>query len=118
LIEVTLDAESNSSPPSRDVLQLILDLVIGSAENFKTARDNEAALAFTTNLPYLMKACQLDESNSPIQFCKLIVSLRALTSLVQDRDMKRDPNVVTSLEEELDAAGPSDRITKDKTDPR
>jgi hypothetical protein len=119
LIEVTLDAESNSSPPSRDVLQLILDLVIGSAENFKTVRGNEAALAFTKNLPCLIKACQSDESNSPIQFCKLIVSLRALTSLVvQDRDMKRDPTVGTSLDEGLDVAGTSDRITKDKTDPR
>ena len=120
LIEGTLDAGTNNSPPSRDVLQLILDLVIGSCtEDIKIARGNEAAMAFAKSLPCQIKACQLDESNSSMQFCKLIVSLRALTSLVvQDRDIKCDPTVVAVMEEGMDAASTSHCVSKDKTDPR
>lgn len=120
LITDTLDAETNSSPPSRDVLQLVLNLVLGSCkDDIKTARGNEAASAFTKNLPRLVKkACQLDDSNSSILY-KIIVSLRTLTSLVvQDGDMKRDPTANTVTEGDVDTAGTGHRISKDKTDPR
>lgn len=120
LVDGTFDSETNISPPSRDLVQLILDLVIGSCtEDTKTARGHEAALAFTKNVPCQIKECQTDESNPSMHFSKLIVSLRALTSLVlQDRDTKRDPTVGTTMEEEMDAAGTSHPISKDKTDPR
>lgn len=120
LVEGTLGAETNISPPSRDVLQLILDLVFGSCtEDTKTARGYEAALAFTKNVPCHIKACQSDESDPSVHFSKLIVSLRALTCLVvQDRDIKRDPTVGTAMEEEMDPSGTSHSISKDKTDPR
>lgn len=119
LIVDTLDAEKHNPPPSRDVLQLILDLVLRSpTEDIKKSRGKEAALAFTKNLPSLIKTC-LSNSNPSVQYCKLTVSLRTLTSLVvQDRDIKRDPTVVAAADDEPDAAGTSYHMSKDKTDPR
>ncbi|KAL7543894.1 hypothetical protein ACHAXR_013387, partial [Thalassiosira sp. AJA248-18] len=117
LMTKSLDAATGeeTSPPSSYVLQLVIGLVLDSCtEELKSARGKEMALAFTKNIPSLVKACQANESSS---LWKLVVSLRALASLVlQTRETNRGPALVAASEE--DTEGARTHHHKDKTDPR
>mmetsp|Transcript_5230 Transcript_5230/g.11836 ORF Transcript_5230/g.11836 Transcript_5230/m.11836 type:complete len:3618 (-) Transcript_5230:38-10891(-) len=121
-ITKSLDArndEEEISPPSSYVLQLVLNLVLGSCiEELKSARGKEMALAFTKNLPNLVKACQSNESNFSIHCNKLVVSLRTLSALVlQKREINCGHPFVAAAEDEKDGAH-AHHHHKDKTDPR
>jgi hypothetical protein len=115
LMTKTLDANAKdqTSPPSMHVLQLILEIVLGSCtEELKAARGKEMALAFTQNMETLVKVCRSSDFNFS-QYCsKLVVSLRTLAGLVlQNREISRE----TTLDGVDDA---HHHNHKNKTDPR
>ena len=105
--------ESDNTLPSSYVLQLVVDLVLESCtEELKTARGKEMVVAFTKNLPNLVRICQSKESK---HCSKLVVSLRTLASLLQKRDIHSGPSLASTMEEEKDVTAHNQ---KDKTDPR
>ena len=110
--------DSDTSLPSSYVLQLVVDLVLDSCtEELKSARGKEMVLAFTKNLPSLVRSCQSKESNFSQHCSKLVVSLRTLASLLQKRDINHGPPLVSATEEENDGTA-MPHHQKDKTDPR
>ena len=121
LITNTLDANANdeTSPPSMHVLQLILQIVLGSCtEELKAARGKEMALAFTQNLPdLLVKVCRSSDFIFS-QYCsKLVASLRTLACLVlQNREISRETALVVEEKDGVDDAHRQNH--KNKTDPR
>lgn len=126
LMTKTLDANNKdeTSPPSIYVLQLILDIVLGSCtEELMAARGKEMALAFTQNLPNLIEACLLSDSKLS-QYCsKLVVCLRTLAGLVlQSREISHFPLLVSSADGAdsfIDGVDAHDHTPKNnKTDPR
>ena len=117
-LDARKDKEETSLPPS-PVLQLVLDLVLGSCtDELKTARGKEMALAFTKNLPALVKVCRTNESNFSKHCSKLNICLRTLAGLVlQKREINRALPSVASAEDEKDGVR-THHHHKDKTDPR
>jgi E3 ubiquitin-protein ligase UBR4 len=109
-----------SSSPSVYVLQLILDVVLGSCtEELKAARGKEMALAFTQNLASLVKLCQTSDSKFSQHCSKLVVSLRTLAGLVrQNREIIHVPTLVATADDEKDGVGMFNPNHKSKTDPR
>ena len=117
LMTKTLDVndKDQTSPPSIHVLQLILEIVLGSrTEELKAARGKEMALAFTQNMETLVKVCRSSDFNFS-QYCsKLVVSLRTLAGLVlQNREISRETTLVV---DGVDDAHHHNH--KNKTDPR
>lgn len=118
LMTETLDAkQEDKSPPSIYVLQLVLDLVLGSCtDELKSARGKEMALAFTKNLSSLVKVCQSNDSSFTKNCSKLVVSLRTLAGLVlQKREINCSPPSASTTEED---SSHDHHHHKDKTDPR
>ena len=108
--------ESDNTLPSSYVLQLVVDLALESCtEELKTARGKEMVVAFTKNLPNLVRICQSKESSFLQHRSKLVVSLRTLASLLQKRDIHSGPSLASTMEEEKDVTAHNQ---KDKTDPR
>lgn len=109
-----------SSPPSVYVLQLILDVVLGSCtEELKAARGKEMALTFTQNLASLVKLCQTSDSKFSQHCSRLVVSLRTLAGLVcQNREIIHAPLLFATADDEKDGVGMFNPNHKSKTDPR
>jgi len=123
LMTKSFDARSTteeSSPPSVYVLQLILDVVLGSCtEELKVARGKEMALAFTQNLARLVKLCQTSDSKFSQHCSKLVVSLRTLAGLVrQNREIIHVPLLFATSDDEKDGVNMLHSNHKSKTDPR
>jgi len=110
--------DEESCPPSSHVLQLVIDVVLDSCtDELKSARGKEMALAFTKNIPSLVKICRSNDSSFSLHCSKLVVSVRTLASLIlQKREINRDPHLVAGSEDEKDGA--HSHHNKDKTDPR
>ncbi len=121
LMTKTLDANAmdETSPPLMYVLQLILDIVLGSCtEELKAARGKEMALAFTQNLSNLVKVCRSSDFKfSQICTRKLVLSLRTLAGLVlQNREISREATLAVEDKDWVDDT--HHHNNKNKTDPR
>ena len=107
--------------PSIKVLQLVLSLVLNSSGAKKAARGKQAVLAFTQNIPDLVKALKSSSAAFDLNCSRLVLSLQTLASLVLQKTVIEnhvDADEVPYDDQNDNLSAETKASRKQKTDPR
>ena len=110
-----------TAAPSIKVLQLVLSLALNSSGAKKVARGKQAVLAFTQNIPDLVKALKSSSATFDLNCSRLVLSLQTLASLVLQKTVienHADADEVPYEDQNNNLSTETKASRKPKTDPR